>query len=75
MVLRERLSVVKMIGFRVIFPETGTVFCETDMVGGAGRGNPGVGRGRITGGLQSIPEGRQPVLVPEVRWKNHAREK
>jgi hypothetical protein len=41
MVLRERVSVVKMIGFRVIILETDTVFCETDMVGLTGRGNGG----------------------------------
>jgi hypothetical protein len=41
MVLRNHIYVVNSIEFRVIFPETDTVFCETDMVGGAGRGNGG----------------------------------
>jgi hypothetical protein len=40
-VLREHVSVVKMIGFRVIFRETDTVFCETDMVVVPGGGNGG----------------------------------
>jgi len=41
MVFLARLSVVKTIEFRVIFPEIDTVFCETDMVGVPGRGNGG----------------------------------
>jgi len=32
------ISVVETIGFRVIFPETDTVFCQTGMVGVPGRG-------------------------------------
>lgn len=58
MVFRERVSVVKTIEFRVIFPGTDMVFCETDMVGGAGRGNPGMNWGRIGGCLQSNLEWR-----------------
>jgi hypothetical protein len=41
MVVRERFSVVKVILFYEFARETDTVFCETDMAGGAGRRNPG----------------------------------
>jgi hypothetical protein len=40
-VSRERGSVVKMRDFQVIFPETDTVFGETDMVGVSKWGNEG----------------------------------
>ena len=52
MLSRERVSVVKTIEFRVIFPETDTVFCETDMVGVPGRGNGGL----FGPGLEMISE-------------------
>ncbi len=41
MVSQEEFFVVKLREFRVIFPETDTVFCETDMVGVPGGGNGG----------------------------------
>jgi hypothetical protein len=50
MVTRERFAIVKSIEFRVILPETDTVFCETDMVGVPGggiRGWGGAGLGQV----------------------------
>jgi hypothetical protein len=41
MVFLVRFSVVNMIEFRFIFPETDTVFCETDMVWIPVKGNGG----------------------------------
>jgi hypothetical protein len=38
MVARQGFTVVKTIGFLVIFPKTDSVFCETDMVGVPGGG-------------------------------------